>query len=100
MFIYIDFRAKRGKFRVKAEMHVHIYRFDEKLIEIKGRFENYVHILRRTLSSHHLNLGRKNYVFGDFVIATSTPDTLDTSEMNHFRSRNILVEEKDRLENK
>ena len=44
MFIYIDFRAKRGKFRVKAEMHVHIYRFDEKLIEIKGRFENYVHI--------------------------------------------------------
>ena len=44
--------------------------------------------------------GTKNYLFGDFVIATSTPDTLDTSEMNHFRSRNILVEEKDRLEKK
>ena len=69
MFIYIDFRAKRGKFRVKAEMHVHIYRFDEKLIEIKGRFENYVHILEAQLSCQQLNLG---YFFCDFAIAAIT----------------------------
>ena len=41
--------------------------------------------------------GTKKYFFNDFDIAASTPDTLDTSEMNSFRSQNILAEEKDRL---
>ena len=79
-------------------MFIYIYRFDEKLIEIKGHFENYVHILRRTLSSQQLNLGQ--FFLNDFGIAASTPDTLDTSEMNSFRSQNILAEEKDRLKKK
>ena len=39
-----------------------------------------------------------DFIFCDFDIAAITPDTLDASEMNYFRSQNILVEENNRPE--